>query len=338
MDRKVFDQISRKMRAVRWHHLSRLVSLACWAYVGIILVWLAVWVSTGETLLLTRLAIPFSYWIGLSLVFSAGCSLWQRQWLLTIVSAGVGLLLLGPYVPQYFPRAAPPESGTQTFTVMTYNTMGLNQDVDAISRVILNEKPDILFLQESYQIDALMDRLGTLYDGQPVYLATEQSMGLSTVSRFPLTRLPALRGIQKVSVHTECDELQAWVLRAPKVNGGMESQYRFFETLADDMRKYDGPILAAGDFNMTERSVPYGYLRRFLKNAHEDVGYGLGATFPAPGRRLGRLLPPMIRIDHIFYNEHITAYDSVVLNHAGGSDHYPVKAHIALANSDCRPQ
>jgi endonuclease/exonuclease/phosphatase (EEP) superfamily protein YafD len=324
-----------KMKVASWRNVFRVVLFASWTYVGIVLAWLLLWLSTGEVLLLTRLTIPFAYWIGLSLVAAAGWALWQRRWRLATLSSAMALLLLGPYVPQYLPRMTAPSSSAQMFTVMTYNAMGLNEEVDAIARVILEQKPDILFLQEFYRMEDLKDRLNALYDGDEVYTAVEQSMGLSTISRFPLTPLPALRGIQKVSVRLGCNELKAWVLRAPKVNGGVEAQYQFFEALANDMATNDRAMLVAGDFNMTERSVPYAYLRRFLNNAHEEAGYGLGATFPAPGRRLGRLLPPMIRIDHIFYNQHLAAHDSIVIGRAGGSDHYPVKALVAFADPGC---
>ena len=335
MIRTMIHYAIRVLGRVKWRGIAAAVSLACGIFVGITLLWLFLWFATGEALLLTRLAIPFAYWIGLSLMAVSGWVLWQRQWRLAALSVSMVLILFGPYVPQYLPQMSMSDASGQTFTVMSYNTMGRNEDVEAIAQVILHEKPDILFLQEFYEMDALRDRLISLYDGEPFHAVVEQSMGLSTISRFPLTPLPSLRGIQKVSINLGCRNLNAWTLRAPKIFAGTSPQYRFFEMLVEDIEKYEGAVLATGDFNMTERSASYVYMRRFLKNAHEEAGFGLGATFPAPGRRIGQILPPMIRIDHIFHSRHLAGHSSLVVRQAGGSDHYPVKVRFSWADLNC---
>ncbi|MBX3489218.1 endonuclease/exonuclease/phosphatase family protein [Parvibaculum sp.] len=318
----------RPVRAGRHPALAGTATLAAWAYTGLVVLWLGFWIATGEALLPVRLTIAFVYWIALGLTVVAALALWQRRWRLAALSVPLALLLGVPYLPQYLPRfGAPPATG-ETFTVMSYNVMGRNRDVDAIAAVILTERPDILFLQEFHLMDALRGRIGSLYGGDPVHEALEPHLGLAVLSRFPLAPLPPLRRIQKAVAHLPCGDIHLWNLRAPKTFDGPAAQHRFVIMLAEDMRTEEGPAMAAGDFNLTERSAPYSYLRGFLRNAHEDAGFGLGATFPAPGRNLGRILPAMIRIDHMFYSSGLTPLHAEVLSEAGKSDHYPLKAQF----------
>ncbi|MEX2248136.1 MAG: endonuclease/exonuclease/phosphatase family protein [Parvibaculum sp.] len=321
----------------RWRRgLAGAAALAAWAYAGLVLVGLALWLATGDALLPVRLMIAFVYWIALGLAAAVALALWQRRWRLAALSLPLALLLGVPYLPQYLPRlGAPPPAAGESFTVMSYSVMGRNKDVDAMASVILEVRPDILFLQEFHLMEALEARIGGLYGGAPVHAVLEPGMGLAILSRFPLTPLPPLRGIQKAVAHLPCGDIHLWTLRAPKTFDGPAPQHRFVAMLAEDMRMQDAPALAVGDFNLTERSAPYAYLRRFLRNAHEEAGFGLGATFPAPGRRLGRLLPPMVRIDHIFFNDHFVATNSSVVPDAGGSDHYPIRSRFAWANVSC---
>ena len=63
--------------------------------------------------------------------------------------------------------------------------------------------------------------------------------------------------------------------------------------------------MAAGDFNLTERSALYAFLRGFLRNAHEEAGWTPAQLFRRRAAA-GWLLPPMIRIDHVFYSSDLT--------------------------------
>lgn len=91
--------------------------------------------------------------------------------------------------------------------------------------------------------------------------------------------------------------------------------------MADDAR-----IILAGDFNAVSRSPSYRMLTRRLRDTQVDAGGRSAATFPS------RL--PLLRIDHIFIGEGITArrtfvHDTPLARRA--SDHLPLCADLEIA-------
>ena len=86
------------------------------------------------------------------------------------------------------PSSADITAGQTIYKVMSYSKMGRNHDIEAVARVIINEKPDILFMQEISGVDAngLVQRLGGLYDGAPLFYFADNHYGL-IASRFQVT-------------------------------------------------------------------------------------------------------------------------------------------------------
>ncbi len=92
------------------------------------------------------------------------------------------------------------------------------------------------------------------------------------------------------------------------------------------------PVIITGDFNMTpytedhQRMQADGYI-----DAFQVAGRGLGYTFPNGSAWGGswRFVPPLLRLDYVFYDAHWTALDARVLARSGGSDHYPMIATLA---------
>lgn len=79
------------------------------------------------------------------------------------------------------------------------------------------------------------------------------------------------------------------------------------------------PVIVTGDFNDTPVSYTYRRMRRGMKDAFVEAGYGAGFTY--------RGKYPPNRIDYILYNEEIecTDFDIVKVRY---SDHYPVIAYF----------
>jgi endonuclease/exonuclease/phosphatase (EEP) superfamily protein YafD len=84
-----------------------------------------------------------------------------------------------------------------------------------------------------------------------------------------------------------------------------------------------------GDFNLTSLQVVYGEMTQTLRDAHADVGYGLGFT-RTPLRGTG---PATWRIDYVFHTPEIVAL-STTNGDFGGSDHRPVVAELAFRSSE----
>jgi endonuclease/exonuclease/phosphatase (EEP) superfamily protein YafD len=88
------------------------------------------------------------------------------------------------------------------------------------------------------------------------------------------------------------------------------------------------PVVLLGDFNTTERQAGYQRLYEIgLKDAHEEVGWGLGLTYPAPFHRFSWLPFSLIRIDHVFYDESWRAAKTWTMS-LMRSDHQAVVADL----------
>jgi endonuclease/exonuclease/phosphatase family metal-dependent hydrolase len=79
------------------------------------------------------------------------------------------------------------------------------------------------------------------------------------------------------------------------------------------------PVIVAGDFNDTPVSYTYRKMRRGLKDAFVEAGYGAGFTY--------RGKYPPNRIDYILYNEDIECKDFDIVK-VRYSDHYPIIAYF----------
>lgn len=318
-----------------WKPLRVACAFAAWAYAGLAALWFGLWLATGEALLPVRLALYFAAWIALGLIAISAFAVGQRHWRLAAVAVPLALLLALPYAPQFMPRFGVRDGGGPSLTVMSYNVLGRNRDYDAMAEVLRVSPADIVLLQEIGNAAELLNRLQSLYYGSPVHAVAERNRALLIISRYPLTSLEPLKSIQRAVVHTDCGDIYLWNLHGPKPFEDVSSRDRTVEMLVADMQARQVPSIAAGDFNMTERSAAYQYFRQHFGNAHEKAGFGLGATFPAPGRNLGRFLPAMIRIDHVFYSNDLTAVHTEVLSEAGGSDHYPVRSDFSRDMDSC---
>ncbi len=80
------------------------------------------------------------------------------------------------------------------------------------------------------------------------------------------------------------------------------------------------PVIVTGDFNDTPTSYTYRIMRRGLKDAFVEAGYGAGFTY--------RGKYPPNRIDYILYNEEIYCNDFDIVK-ARYSDHYPIIAYFS---------
>ena len=95
------------------------------------------------------------------------------------------------------------------------------------------------------------------------------------------------------------------------------------------LRAEPHPLLVAGDFNATWDMYEFqGVLHAGLRDAAVEAGKGWEMTWS----RQVRVIPPVIRIDHILYSSGVTVtgYRTGV---GRGSDHHPIEAQLAVTPS-----
>ena len=115
-----------------------------------------------------------------------------------------------------------------------------------------------------------------------------------------------------------------------KISGIYQSLMKGFASRAlqvDRVRRHmessPYPVIVAGDFNDTPVSYTYRVMRRGLRDAFVEAGYGAGFTY--------RGKYPPNRIDYVLYSDEIECTDFDIVK-ARYSDHYPVIAYFRRAD------
>lgn len=326
--------------------LNRLISwidsLFFWYALALIVILLARFVIQADWwwLLLLVNGAPYLF---LPVLLGVICGLILRQrrlifaYLLLSV-AGV-LWVLIPLLPPFF--AAAPQ-GT-ALRLLTFNAFPENPDLAPAENWLLEQDADIVLLQE------LIGEIPALRAAYPHQ--AEQARGLLLLSRFPVLENESimLDGLPQQRVRLEIDgasltiynlhlfmplnedESQSLLLRYDE-----QRRNRQIRELLELLQAESGRLLVAGDFNMSEWSPIYGELRAGLRDAFRVSAGGIGATWPGgASEELDDFLPPLLRLDYVFYRGAIEAVD-VQVGLKLGSDHLPLRVDLRLMEGSGR--
>ncbi|GAB4453530.1 MAG: hypothetical protein Kow0031_35760 [Anaerolineae bacterium] len=319
-----------------FHLFKLLLVMALWAMGLGLIIWYPMRWWPGDHFLPVQILNYLAPWLLMALFPALLTALLLRRGWLTLTLA-VPMLLIGfSYAPLFLPRSGLALADTDHFKVMSYNIWERNRDPDAAVALIIGENPDILLLQEARRpmVQQILAEWQAATPGQPLYVAYD-GWGVQTViSRFPITPLDNVFDegrAQKVLLQTAAGPLQVWNIHASQPVLWRQ-HYRQALNLAHSIDQTGGPLLVAGDFNTTDQAEAYSLIDDRLDNAHWNAGWGFGFSFPAH-RPVVKHVPvplPVVRIDHIFYNDHLFVHRAGTLSDSGGSDHYPVVAEFSL--------
>jgi len=204
---------------------------------------------------------------------------------------------------------------------------------DRLKEAVERSQADLIGLAEltSIQADALRD-LSELYPFQYLYGLGIPGKGL--LSRWPLDSVellelhsarPDLRANVMLPIGNSSRTIQIIVAHPPPQRTRQRTeQLKAILTLATSGK----PTLLMGDFNMVQAQAAYRVYRAAgLRDAYREAGTGRGLTYPV--RRAGFRLWPLLRIDYIWYTQHLIAKRAWVgVDH--GSDHLPLFAEMVL--------
>ena len=289
------------------------------------------------------------------LLFLPVAALLRPKWALVALAAPA-VLFLAEYGGQFLPNWRPlyADEGSRPVRVMTWNAfMGHEWDPDAVTE-IRRLDPDVLVLQEvGYNmVSDLETTLADLYPHQVLRLGGGRA-SLSILSKHPILAQDSSAGadgcmcqqvtldvdgrpITLINVHMWSPAIQfrygrrGQYYRTPRLTG-FDARYQdaAFGQLLKRIDAVEGPLLVLGDFNTTEPQPNYRRLSARMDNVHAAVGWGPGYTWPNSIDWWDWQVPPVIRIDHIFFSE--TWQPRTV--HTGtlaGSDHRYVIADLSL--------
>jgi endonuclease/exonuclease/phosphatase (EEP) superfamily protein YafD len=315
----------------------QLIWLGMWLFGLGVLLWLPLRRWPGDALFPVQILNYLMPWLLIGLIPMLTIALVARRFGLAAMLAIPTAIICVSYAPLFLPRGSIALAESQHLTVMSHNVWRGNKNFDRTVQVIQQQDPDVLLLQEapSWVARKIWSGWQQSLPNEQLYLEYDDSIQQATISRYPLTLLEsnysAGRAL-KTAVDTPGGRVQVWNIHAVQPIVWREHRWQF-SNLTAQAAQVDEPLIVGGDFNTTDQSEMYRLISRELRNAHWDAGWGFGFSFPSHSPRVRGVIPvpaPLIRIDHIFYNEGLFAGSARTLDDAGGSDHFPVVADFSL--------
>jgi len=343
------------------------VTLLVWGYAGLLGGWWVLHLALGDRVWWVALLSIFAPYLFAPLVLLVLLGLVKprfRYWTPILLVLGILWAEYGrPTLARATAGSETTDESTGEISLATFNVWGYSDSLDTVRAIVSQETPDVVVLQELSPglVPVLVDELGALYPYR-LLNPVEGYGGGGVLSRYPMRPASLAKGARVGGfaqvVEIEVDErvftlynvhldstaalhyIDSGEAIADKVRSSFEVRERQVSQLVADVERRHGPVLVAGDFNMTDQSDAYRALTRSLTDAHRETGRGFGHTFPAYGGRWRGIpvFPRMVRIDMILHSDEWTALEHQVLSEHGQSDHLPVFARLALAQTAPPPR
>lgn len=294
----------------------------------------AAWALLPVPFLLIALAFGRRYWYGLALL--------------------IPMLWLGnAYGGQFVPRlgeAAYADGGARTLRVMTFNTW-LNADESGeLAAKVTEWQPDVMAFQEVWPpFDSNLEALSEQWPYQ-VHAVVRGVTSMALLSKWPIVSYDTDHDwqgchcteflldwdgelVRVIAVHIRAPSLGVRNYREVPIRvQGFDASVQAvsYAALLPRIERSQEPLIVMGDFNTTERQEGYQLLYAAgLRDAHEEVGFGFGFTYPAPFSRVKWLPVSLIRIDHVFFDSSWRAIDTWTSS-LMGSDHRALVADLQM--------
>ncbi len=225
------------------------------------------------------------------------------------------------------------DAASATVKLLAVNVEWRNRSSERLLELIRAESPDAVLVVE--YTDEWGARLEPIFADYPyrVQLPDERAFGIALLSRLPLrdvrpfllestpaidaTLVAPAGALRLIGVH----------LRPPTDPRSAAERDRQLDALAALVARIDGPLVVAGDFNLTPYSPYFEDLVDATGLRDSRTGSGPGFTWPSFFPLLG------IPIDHCLVSPdvHVAAFRRLS---AFGSDHYPIVVELAVSAPD----
>ena len=319
---------------------SKFISRLAWIYIILFFLWILLRFLLFDSLWVLALINTVALYLFVPLIILLPFALFSKRWSLVFGLCFPLGLFIGLYSSFFLPSLPTPVSqNSQTIKVMTFNMLRSNTDYNSIIKMVAENSPDIIGLQEITPQAApiLVERFTTNYPYHAFH-PVELVHNVGIFSRFPIDKLIALpappinRGIQVTLRLDNGEPLEAIVAHLIPFYP-LNKFYRLAQDwytrrakqvsyLSNVVKQYDDPVIIICDCNFTDTSETYSQMDKVLEDSFREAGWGFGHTFR------GRFFP-VGRIDYIWHTEDIKTVEAYVGREAG-SDHLPVIAELQL--------
>lgn len=274
--------------------------------------------------------VPLPAWI----VVVAAVAL--RRWPLLAAAVVVIVAQLSFAVPEL--RAAtdvpPAARRAPSLRLFTANVFAGNTDAGPYADEIRRSRPDVVVLQESSpSFLAALEQTGVLRDlPHRLVVSRTDPFAAFVASRWALSEDDVVGAdgrpvLLRATVDHDGRRFRLFAFHAIAPFGGnlaaWEDDLLLLKRAVDSER---GPVLIAGDFNATWGNRQF---RALLGSGLTDAAAARGQPFQMTWSRSQRLVPPLLRIDHVLTSEHLVV-TSIATGEGRGSDHRPIVAEVAL--------
>lgn len=225
--------------------------------------------------------------------------------------------------------------------VVTANLLSGNRRIQDLGRQLIDDRADVLVVQEltPAHLDGL--RATGLLDAMPHQVLDPQPSfrGSGLFSRGPISASTVFdvhgMGMAAATVHTPGGDVQVVAVHVVNPAGkAMIPTWRMqLDWLAAHVRGSDAAVVLAGDYNATTDHRALRVLGDVgLTDAHDAAGRGLGLTWPRRSYTGGGRWPavPLLRLDHVFVTAAL-GVRSVRTELSAGSDHRRVVADLVVS-------
>lgn len=311
-----------------------------WLYVFLFSGWILLRFLFFDSLWWLALINTVALYVFIPLIIFIPFALLCRYWRLFIALCFPLGLFIGLYGSFFLPSLSTPAPQNQpTIKAMTFNMLFNNDDFDLISRMIAENQPDIIGLQEvrSQTVPILKKRFAKDYP-YSAFHPVELSHNVGILSRFPIDKFitlpapPIERAIQvtlRLNNGNPLEAIVAHLTPSYPLNEFLESADYWYKSRAAEVaylnniaKQYDEPMIVMCDCNFTDTSETYSQMQNAMIDTFHQAGWGFGHTFQ------GKFFP-VGRIDYIWHTQDIKTVEAYVGREAG-SDHLPMIAKLQL--------
>lgn len=271
----------------------------------------------------------FQYFI--AAVLSLVILLLLRRWRMVLLASAALIVSSSAVVPLWFGQqdiglGVKPTQLTSTIRILHANVLSSNENHIALVKLIAQEKPDIVMLQEinSQWLEALTslendypykciadrdDNFGiAVFSSTPIHEAVVQQFG---TANFP-----------SITFQIQIDDASVDIISThpmPPVSAHAQtSRNEQLMAVAAFAEGRENPLIVVGDLNTTMWTSPYKKLCKKLSLTNARKGFGILPNWPAS-------LPGIMRIpiDHYLVSDEVFISDCR-LGSKIGSDHLPL--------------